>query len=612
MRLLAKEWVIFIVLAVILGAAWYHFSYAQLSFFDYKVNKTEALRTAERFLRERGVDESEYRRAIIFSEDTWADRYLQQTLGFKNEEEFLKEHDYELFYWLVRFFKEGEKEEYVIGISPRSAQILYFSHQIEDTEARETKERTVARQFAKAFLADSFGVDFSAYDFHEEKALRKDNRIDYNFSWEKKGVYIPWKQKDESGGAKLIIGATVSGDEIKAFYKNNLDIPEKFERYVRGQQILGRAIHGFFRLVFFLWLGWSIFFIVRRRGDMFIYRSWRWMILIGGFLLVLSVAYACNDFQSLLFSYVTSSSFISYFGLYFVTVTINYAFASIAVVTPGAAGESLRGEVFPQKKLSSLFHYITTTLWSRSVARSIMLGYVLAVIFLGMQALLFAYGQKYWGVWVERMRLTSITTASVPFLTAFIIGCRASLSEEIMYRIFGIYWAKKYFKNTVFAVCFAAVVWGFSHTQYPVFPVWFRGIEVSAMGVVYGFILLRYGIIPLIVAHYLFDVFWGVSGFLLGDTSPYLFYSSVFILAVPFIFAAVAFLLDREERERTIETLLTPMQHYNSAIVRHYLQQKRQEGVSADDMRRELLAHGWDRVVVEYAVNEIFGKAENY
>ncbi|MFC1703923.1 type II CAAX prenyl endopeptidase Rce1 family protein [Candidatus Omnitrophota bacterium] len=608
MKLSAKEWIIFIVIALVCLGAWYTLSYSRLSVFDYTIDKKQALAKAHSELSGRGIDTSDYLVSIIFWQDYWADRYLQKTLGFSGQEKFLKEHDYELFSWAIRFFKEGEKEEYVVSISPRSGEVVYFSHLIEDTEARETKEKEQAKQFAQSFLQETYAIDFSGYDFHEEKALRKENRIDYRFSWEKKGVYIPWEDGTDAGGAKLIVGAMVSGDEIKEYFKNRLDVPEKFERFVQGQKILGGFIATIFNLVLYLWIVCSVFIIIRRRNDIVIHRSWKWMIAIGSFLFLLSMTSFFNDIQALLFYYITSSSLASYIGISLIRLFVSYIFVSVYVMMPGAAAEALRQETYPKKKFGSFFHYINSTLFSRSVANSIALGYVLAVIFLGVQAVLFTLGQRYVGVWVERIRISDISTAAIPFLAAFIIGCRASFSEEIIYRMFGVHWTKKYFKRTLLAILIPAIVWGFSHTEYPIFPVWFRGVEVTILGVLYGVIFLRYGIIPLLVSHYLFDVFWGVAGFIFGNTSVSLFSSSIFILSLPLLFAVIAFVMNKRVEDKKVEAILNPTQRYNVTILMHYIQESKRKGVSAGAVREELIAHHWDRLLVDVAIERVFGK----
>ena len=95
-----------------------------------------------------------------------------------------------------------------------------------DIEPRVDLGKDIAKQKAEMFLQRTFGADLDRYDFHEEKIKRYENRIEYVFSWEKKNVYVPWKEGQ--GGGKLLTEVTVAGDEIREFYKNKFDLPDKF------------------------------------------------------------------------------------------------------------------------------------------------------------------------------------------------------------------------------------------------------------------------------------------------------------------------------------------------------------------------------------------------
>jgi membrane protease YdiL (CAAX protease family) len=235
-----------------------------------------------------------------------------------------------------------------------------------------------------------------------------------------------------------------------------------------------------------------------------------------------------------------------------------------------------------------------------------MLGYILFVILLGYQATIFYLGQKYLGVWKEWFRLTQLSSSYIPFLTAFVIGSSASLNEEILFRLFGISWAKRYLKNTILAVILTSVIWGLGHSGYAIFPVWFRAIEVGLMGVLFGIIFIRYGLLPLIVAHYLLDVFWGVAAYILGSSSVYLFAGSMGILVMPLVFAAAAYFINKEEKEREIETMLDAHQRYNLDILIAFVSLKKSQGTSVQTIKEELILHEWDTSLIDLAIKEVF------
>ena len=318
---------------------------------------------------------------------------------------------------------------------------------IEDVEPREVVEKDVARQNAEEFLKSAYGLNLNDYGFHEEKIKRYDRRIDYTFLWEKKGVYIPWGK--EQGGAKLLIGATVSGQEIREFYKSRLDIPEKFQRYIENQFAIGAYLSSLSFLFLIFLLGWSMYIVNKKSHNLNIRLCKKLFLCLVIFLVIINIAYNFNNIQRIIIEYPTSISLTAFMVTYLVRIVLNLIFLSICFILPGLAGESLRHNVLPNNKYSSLLHYIKSTFYSRDMSERIVLGYILFLIFLGLQALLFYFGQRYLGVWREWIKLTQLSSAYVPFLSAFIIASNASLNEEVIFRLFSISWAKKYFKNTI-------------------------------------------------------------------------------------------------------------------------------------------------------------------
>ena len=601
-----REIVILVVLSAIALGLWYHWGYSKYEFVDLSVSRNQALQKAEDFLVTRGFNPADYKKAVVFEDDSWADRYLQKTLGFDKEEEFIRAHDYDLFYWHIRFFQEKQKEELRVGISSKSGEIIYYNHLLEDTTARKFVSKQQAELKAKTFLKNTYNIDFDNYTVHEQRERKYDNRLDYLFSWEKNDVYIPRQETADGGGAKLLVEVTIAGEEVRHYSKAKLDVPETFERYVEGEKLYGASISNISFLVSFFWIIIAIALLIQRRNNLVIKKSWRLLIGIGVFLLILTVLRGLNNFQNILLYYPTASSFSSYVSYYVVSLIPALIIGTLSVAIMGVAGESLRYEQYPQKKYTSFFQYIVSSFFNRSTAASIALGYFFFLIMLGLQTAIYRFGESYLGVWDERYRLSELSSALVPFFSAFVIGCKAALSEEITFRIFGISWAKKYLKKSVLAVILISLVWGFGHTGYLIFPIWFRGIEVTILGLFMGFIFLKYGIIAALVTHYLFNVFLGTGEYLLGKSSAYLFFSSLSIMLLPLLIALVAFLLNRSRQEKKPELLLNKNQKYNIEVLLSFISAGKDKGKNAVEVSEELIAHGWDRVLVDIAIKRIY------
>lgn len=605
MKISFRHWLLLALLSILSIAVWFKFTYPQFALTDFSTSRTQALTIAEKYLVNRShINVSQHQKVAVFISDTDSDRYLQKAIGFKGEREFIAAHEFNLFYWVVRFFKENQKEEFRCTISAATGQIMRFQHVIEDTEAREISDEETAKQTAVAFLKDQLGVNPSDYTFHSKHSRKYDNRMDHSFSWEKNNVYIPWNRDENSGGAKLTINVTISGQEVLAFSKNVLEIPEKFTRAIQQQIRNGQNLSMMFTVFYIILVVAATYFVILRRNHLVMHAARYFVIGLTITIFCLCILGDFNEFEYTLFRYDTASSLQSYLLNYFLHFVISIFLVSVVIMMPALAGESLRHEVAPEKKECSFVHYITSTFFSRAVAQCVGLGYLVFLVMLGIQSLAFEFGQKYLGVWIEHSWMTQITSTYLPFLSAFILAFQASFTEEIVFRIFAINWIRKLTRNTFGAIVISSIVWGFGHSYYLVFPVWFRGLEVACLGVFLSLVYLKFGIIPVLVGHYVFDVFWGIAGFLFGKTSNFNFFSSAVMMLVPCFIGIIAYIKNRPETENALRWRLNRNQIYNLEILTTFLKSNPEtlRGKSSEEIRQDLISHNWDMAVLDHAL----------
>ncbi|MCX5693749.1 MAG: CPBP family intramembrane metalloprotease [Candidatus Omnitrophica bacterium] len=604
MKIKTKDWFIFILLAILSFGFWYSLEYPRFAFLNLPFDKQQALAESDNYLRAKGINTKDYTKAVIFDSDESFNRYFQHAAGFKAEEKFILQQDYDLFRWLVRFFKESQKEEYLVYLSPRSGKVIKFIHIIEDIEPRVDLGKDIAKQKAEIFLQSNFDIDLNGYDFHEEKTKRFEKRIEYVFSWEKKNIYVPWKQ--DQGGAKLLTEVTVAGDEIQQFCKNKFDLPDKFLRYVQEQFLLGEYLYNIFYVILLVLLACSISVVLKKRQEIIPRLSKRWFYYAAGFLMIINTADFFNNFQHILMNYPTSVPLSSFFGLSITKWLFNTGFLVIGFILPGIAGESLCSEEFPGNKFTSFFSYIRSGFFNRGLTGAILLGYLVWIIMLGLQSVIFYNGQKFLGIWREWHTMVYFSSSYIPLLSAFAIAASASFGEEIIFRLFGLSLAKKYLRSLILAVLVTSIIWGMGHTMYAIFPVWFRIIEIALIGIFYGFIFIHFGIVPLIVAHYLFDVFWCSAAYLLGQGSGYLFFTSIGLLSIPLVFASTAYFLNRPQQDQPVREILDKIQEYNLGVLIAFVSARKSQGCSAESIKVELLANNWDYLLVKLAMDKAF------
>ncbi len=601
MPIRTKTWTFFLCLAVMGAILWFYYSYPRFAFLQLNVSHKEATTIAKKFLQDFAhTNPDEYHMATVFATNNSADRYLQKTLGIQGEQRFLKKYNFDLFVWIVRFFKENQKEEYRLSISAISGKIVGYRHEIPETAARPEVDRKEAKKEAMAFLQNHFSYNLSQYHIKGEFSTIYDNRTDHAFSWWHNDVYIPWSKDPDGGGARLLTSARVSGHEILSFSKNHLDIPEKFERSLDKDTVIGRILSSIFRVFLIIIVVGAVYVVVAYRHHLAMHIIKPFIVKISIAIFFSNILVAINQIEHVFFNMKTTTSFISQWGQYAVNLLLESFYISVGILITGLAAEALYATYFRKHPKGSFLHYVTSTFFSRNVSKAILLGYLFAISLLGMQSLLFHIGQKYLGVWTNYAWVTQMGSSYLPFLTVLVLSFQASFFEEITYRIFAISWARLLLKRLPLAILLASIVWGIGHTNYAIFPTWFRGLEVSILGIFFGLVYLYYGIIPVLVAHFSFDAFWASIGLLLGKPFSPEALSCLGIILLPLLFALVAFVRNKPEIEQKRFWQLNPHQLFNVRILCDYL---KNEGLlktrNMDSLKKELLDHYWDGAVID-------------
>jgi hypothetical protein len=122
------HWWPLVLAAAVSMVVWFRFSYPQLSFVNFSISRNDAVDIAKKFLASQNVNVNGYTCAVTFSKESQADQYLQKTIGFDAFKSFVLHHDFDLFFWLVRFFKEGEEEEFRVSVSAKSGQVTGYRY----------------------------------------------------------------------------------------------------------------------------------------------------------------------------------------------------------------------------------------------------------------------------------------------------------------------------------------------------------------------------------------------------------------------------------------------------------------------------------------------------
>ena len=228
-----------------------------------------------------------------------------------------------------------------------------------------------------------------------------------------------------------------------------------------------------------------------------------------------------------------------FWGLSLIIPIIAIFITTTLVFISGVSGEALAREVWPAK--SKFLSNLGEKFFSKELSQSILKGYLIAFILLGITVFIYLIGEKYLGVW-SLIRLGEAYNTLLVFAPAFSIfagiGLLAAFSEEFLYRLFGISFFKKKFKkfgknkSTILAVAIITIIWAVAHSTYPVFPFYFRALELLIGGSIFGYFFVRYNIATTITAHYVFNTVISLPILFLGGDIVHII-TGVFVVALP-------------------------------------------------------------------------------
>ncbi|MFC3748045.1 CPBP family intramembrane glutamic endopeptidase [Paenibacillus sp. GCM10012306] len=189
--------------------------------------------------------------------------------------------------------------------------------------------------------------------------------------------------------------------------------------------------------------------------------------------------------------------------------------------------------------------------YGKYVLDSIRAGYVWAFILLGVQTLMFILLSLTLHNWSTTDASQSPYNMRYAWLLP-VVAWLAGLSEEAVYRLFGIRMLKKIVRSTLVASLITTLIWAFGHTLYPIYPISSRPIELTVIGLLFSYIFLRYGFIAVMFSHVVFDsILMGVTLIFMKESVN--MWAGVFAIVMPLLVAYIVYLFNRPKTPHDTE-----------------------------------------------------------
>ncbi|MEP7328874.1 MAG: CPBP family intramembrane glutamic endopeptidase [Betaproteobacteria bacterium] len=449
------------------------------------------------------------RAAAVFDHDDGAQNYIELEGGGK--EAFARLVDgglYAPYWWDVRLFLPGAIDEASVRFRPDGA-LDGFSRRLAETHVRDpaTKALTAdaALTLARAAATTTWGVNLTPYrQIETATQTRTTGRVDHRFVFERDEAF---------GEGRIRLQLAVAGDELVEVAPSFF-VPESFDRRFAERRSTNNSIAAVASIaagVLYGLVGCILGALWLLRSRMLLVRP----ALAAGFVvgLLLGAASLAN-YPAAWFAFSTTSEADMFWVREIGKALATVIGAGLALGLVFMAAEGLTRRAFPhQPQLWQL--------WSRDAGGSVPVagrtagGYLFVPIELALVALFYYATNRWLGWWQPSEALTdpNILSAAVPALMPIAMSLQAGFMEECLFRAIplalgALVGAHFGHRRVGIAIAFVlqAAVFGAAHANYPGFPAYSRLVELILPSMLWALIFLRYGLLPTILLHTLFDL----------------------------------------------------------------------------------------------------------
>lgn len=335
--------------------------------------------------------------------------------------------------------------------------------------------------------------------------------------------YLLFEHKTERiGDSKPLLRIAVAGEQVRSFHPE-FSIPESYLSWQQAQDERSAQMTRISMGISFIMTMGALFVMIKYRREITFSRG---LIMTLVFLAV----YVSHNFNMIPGYRTYHGGGPSEQGIEFYLWFINIFTGLLALSTyfTLSAGRQLWAGTGDSRYLWPTWR---SDSFGRHVKKAMVNGYLLCLFILGVQQVLFFAAAEGFDVWAVNDPADSVYNMAYPAIFP-LLAWAAAISEEAAYRLFGIAFFQRLVKSRFLAILLPSVIWAMSHTQYPIYPVYTRLVEVAVIGVIFGYAFLRYGFLTAVFAHAAMDsILMGLSVMYLGGATHVL--TGAFYLVFP-------------------------------------------------------------------------------
>jgi len=486
---------------------------------DGSLTKQEAAQAALTYL---GIDPQDADTFVTYDADSALIAYLQKE-DLVHDYVDRYEPAYPLEYYRVDI-QSGDGKRYEALVQLYEGIVAAWKLELPDRRAMPSaSDMAKAQQAADTYLREQQPGDLEGAEITAQE--------------QQDGTYLfHYKQPGERiGEAYRMTSVLVAGDEVIA-YRSSFQPPEDFLNWLKQQDARSAQLTRYAQ--------WAIETLAAAALVLAI--LYRKMINGTDGLVFLALLVIIDTLQhiNLMPNYVSMLDLRSQ-GVLLLVLEIAFSvaynvFYALMIYLPYIAGKAMLARAGQR----SLLPDPGTADWSLDLKAAVRYGYPFACLILAVQTLIFNVGDSIFHIWWVPDPFLVTDNMLWPLLMP-ITAWSAAISEEIVYRLFAVTLLTKLIRSRWAAIVLSSMLWGLGHTAYPIYPVYTRFIEVTIIGIILGYIFVRFGFATAVITHAVIDsILMGFDIMSVGTAGVVL---AVFYIALP---AAVGWLLARWRRAR--------------------------------------------------------------
>lgn len=500
-------WILGAVLSLVAAATAIQLFNARIPALDVKIefSREQALQATAELQQQRFPDLTTSRAATHFGRDQTLQTYVElEGGGLEAFREHIDDPNLAPFAWNLRLFTPEQQEEFRASYTP-AGEPLSFNYEMPQSVEGPALEADAARRLAEQEALAFIGERFSGYEpFDSKQTTQPNGRVDHTFTYQHNSLTL--------GEAQPRLNVVVRGETVTRIQPFN-HIPHEFHMRFGEMRELNQLISQYssYAMAILFFIGGVI------GGGIWLYRKQQLKWLAGAKLaLVVTVGVSAAMLASLparWMSYQTTDSVASFIQKQAQEVGLYLVFATAVFATIFAVAEGLSRKAFAGHPRLFSFYRRGNAASPQALGR-IGGGYIWTGFFL-LYAIGFILLMQQMGGWSPRdMGVDpNILSSWRPALGPIFQSLQAATWEEGLFRAIPLAGAmligRHFGKEKLFVITtliLQAIIFAGAHANYPQLPGYSRLLELLIPSLVFGLVFLRFGLVPCITAHFLYDL----------------------------------------------------------------------------------------------------------